>query len=107
MSVQDRTLRHRVALYCLLLLASALMAQTPKRPGKLTISSTPKGAAIFVNGQQMGQTTDATFVISPGTFKVSVSGGGGNLNCPVKSVQVTAGGLTELSCTSAGWAGKK
>lgn len=104
MSIQDRTLRHRVALYCLLPLASALMAQTPKRPGKLTVSSTPKGAAIFVNGQQMGQTTDATFVISPGTYKVSVSGGAGNLNCPVKSVQVTAGGSTALSCTSTGWA---
>lgn len=107
MSIQNRSPLHSAAVCCLLPLAGALMAQTPGRPGKLSVSSTPKGAAIFVNGQRMGQTTDATFVISPGTFKVSVSGGGGNLNCPVKSVQVTAGGLTELSCTSAGWAGKK
>ena len=107
MSIQDRSPGYKAAAYCLLPLAGALMAQTPGRPGKLTVSSTPKGAAIFVNGQRMGQTTDATFVISPGTYKVSVSGGAGNLNCPVKSVQVTVGGLEELSCTSAGWAGKK
>ena len=104
MSIEDRSRRRKLALYCLLLLAGALMAQTPKRPGKLTVSSTPKGAAIFVNGQRMGQTTDATFVISPGAYKVAVNGGTGNLNCPVKQVQVTAGGSATLSCTSTGWA---
>ena len=107
MSVRGRSPRLKTALYCLLPLAGVLIAQTPKRPGKLTVTSTPKGAAIFVNGKQMGQSTDASFVISPGTYKVSVSGGAGNLNCAVKSVQVTAGGSIEVNCTSAGWAGKK
>ena len=103
MSVRDRSPRLKSALYCLLPLAGVLIAQTPRQPGKLTVSSTPKGAAIFVNGKQMAQSTDASFVISPGTYKVSVSGGAGNLNCPVKSVQVIAGGSTALSCTSTGW----
>jgi hypothetical protein len=92
---------------CFLLpLVGALPAQTPGQPAKLAISSTPKGAAIFLNGKRMGQPTDATFAVSPGAYKVSVSGGSGNLNCPVKTVTVSAGSTAELSCTAAGWAGK-
>jgi hypothetical protein len=86
--------------------AAALTAQTPGKPGKLTIESAPKGAAIFVNGSRMGQATDATFVVSAGAYKVSVTGGAGNLNCAAKSVSVSSGATTELYCSSAGWGTK-
>jgi hypothetical protein len=94
------------ALCCLLPLASGLPAQTPGQPGRMVITSTPKGATIVVNGKKMGQ-TDASFAVSPGNYTVSVSGGSGNLSCPEKSVKLAAGSTIELSCTSAGWAGKK
>jgi hypothetical protein len=94
------------ALFLLLLLAGALPAQSPRQPGKLAISSVPKGASIYVNGSKMGQPTDATFVVSPGSYKVAVSGGAGNLNCPTKSVTVSAGSQVDLNCTSAGWKAK-
>jgi hypothetical protein len=90
---------------CLLLLAAALPAQSPKQPGKLTISSVPKGASILVNGSKKGQ-TDATFVVSPGNYRVSVTGGTGNLNCPTKSVTVSVGSMVDLNCSAAGWGTK-
>lgn len=90
----------------LLLLAAALSAQSPKQPGKLTISSVPKGASISLNGSKMGQPTDATFVVSPGNYRVSVTGGAGNLNCPTKSVTVSAGSTVDLNCSAAGWGTK-
>lgn len=94
-------------MFCwLLLLAVSLPAQSPKQPGKLAISSVPKGASIFVNGSKMGQPTDATFVVSAGNYRVSVSGGTGNLNCPTKSVAVSAGEHVDLNCTAAGWGTK-
>ncbi len=100
-------LRRRVPALCGWIAAAlALTAQTPGKPGKLTIESAPKGAAIYVNGSRMGQPTDATFVVSAGTYKVSVTGGAGNLNCAVKSVSVTAGATTEVYCSSAGWGAK-
>jgi PEGA domain len=91
---------------CWLLFAAALLAQSPKKPGKLAISSVPKGASIFVNGAKMGPPTDATFVVSAGNYRVSVSGGAGNLNCPTKSVAVSAGEQVDLNCTAAGWGAK-
>jgi PEGA domain len=98
--------RHETGLCWLLLLAAALPAQSPKQPGKLTINSMPKGASIFVNGSKMGQPTDETFVVSPGNYRVSVTGGSGNLNCPTKSVTVSAGSQVDLNCSAAGWGTK-
>ena len=84
------------------LVAAALPGQSPRQPGKLAISSVPKGASICVNGNKMGQATDATFVVSAGNYRVSASGGAGNLNCTSKSVTVSAGELADLNCTAAG-----
>jgi PEGA domain len=89
----------------LLLLAAALSAQSPKQPGKLAITSVPKGASILVNGSKMGQ-TDATFVVSSGNYRVSVTGGAGNLNCATKSVTVSAGSTVDLNCSATGWGTK-
>jgi PEGA domain len=90
----------------LLLIAAALPAQSPKQPGKLAITSVPKGASIFVNGSKMSQPTDATFVVSPGNYRVSVTGGAGNLNCPTKPVTVSGGSQVDLHCSAAGWGTK-
>lgn len=94
------------ALFWFAALAATLAAQAPGRPGRLSVNSTPKGAAISINGRKMGQPTNATFVVSPGTYKVSVSGSG-NLSCPAKSVEVSAGATAELECTAAGWTNRK
>ena len=97
--------RLEVASCWMLLIAAALPAQSPKQPGKLAISSVPKGASIFVNGSKMGQ-TDATFVVSPGNYRVSVTGGTGSLNCPTKSVTVSVGSQVSLNCSTSGWGTK-
>lgn len=86
---------------------ASLPAQSPRQPGKLAIRSVPKGASIYVNGNKMGQATDATFVVSAGDCRVSVSGGAGNPNRTSKSVTVSAGELVNLNCTAAGWGAKK
>jgi PEGA domain len=90
----------------MLLIAATLPAQSPKQPGKLAITSVPKGASIFVNGSKMGQPTDATFVVSPGNYRVSVTGGAGNLNCQTKSVTISAGSQVDLNCSTSGWGTK-
>ncbi len=74
MRLQRVSMRPEGRLCWLLLLATVLPAQSPKQPGKLAITSVPKGASIFVNGSKMGQPTDATFVVSPGNYRVSVIG---------------------------------
>jgi PEGA domain len=68
--------------------------------GKLVIQSTPSGANISINGKSMGQ-TPASFVVSLGTYSVTVTGA--ELNCPSRVVGVTPGSTVTLTCTSSGW----
>lgn len=90
--------------FWVLLPAAGLWSQTPPQPGKLTITSTPKGAAIVIDGKKMPQPTDATFVVSPGTYRVSVADATGNLkNCPTRNVAVSSGSQTVLDCSATGW----
>lgn len=105
MSASKISLTLEAALCCVLLLPAA-SSQTSPQLGKLVIKSTPQGATITINGQTMNQQTDATFVVSPGNYKVSVTGGVGNLNCPVpeKDVQVPPSSQATVLCLVTGWA---
>jgi hypothetical protein len=69
--------------------------------GQLVIQSTPhQGASIYINQKLTSQQTNATFVVSPGTYWVAVTGGPDNLNCGGDSgkASVTAGGTLTLTC---------
>jgi len=92
-----------IALCWAALYPPALTSQTPARPGKLVITSTPPEATITVNGRALEQLTPSTFLVPQGKYKVAVSDGPGNLNCAEKEVLVTSGQSTELHCTAAGW----
>jgi PEGA domain len=82
----------------------AALLQSPNfGGGRLVINSDPQGAHILINDRQMQQTTDFTYVVGPGTYKVAVTGGSGNLNCAQKSVQVTSGNTATVTCTAKGW----
>jgi len=92
------------ALFGVLLLPAGLPSQTPQKTGKLIVTSTPQGATIVVNGKKVPQPTDATFVVSAGTYRVSVTDADGNLkNCGTKAFSVSSGSQTRAHCTAAGW----
>jgi len=83
---------------------AALFLQAPGfNGGKLEIKSIPEGANISINGRSIQQLTDVTFVVSPATYKVAVTGGPGHLNCPATPVTVTTGGVAAVTCTASGW----
>jgi len=82
----------------------ALLLQSPGfSGGKLEIKSVPDGANISVNGRRLEQKTDATFVVSPGNYRITVTGGPGSLNCGERSVSVYSGNVTTVTCTKDGW----
>jgi hypothetical protein len=87
----------------ILLLPSAFPSQEPSQPGRLFVSSRPMGASITIDGKHMNQPTDATFVASSGTHKVSVTGGPGRLNCQDTEIQVSSGQQTTVYCSDKGW----
>jgi hypothetical protein len=95
------------AALCFALLLPAGSSQTPPQPGKLTVNSTPPGATVAINGEKMQQLTNFTFAVSPGTYKISVAGGEGNLQkCAGNnsiSVQVSSGSQKTLLCAATGW----
>ena len=67
----------------IMLVAAFLWPATlaPQMPsvGRLVISSEPTGAMVTINGKQQDQPTNATFVVSAGTYKVSVASVDGKL----------------------------
>ncbi|MGB6689854.1 MAG: PEGA domain-containing protein [Terracidiphilus sp.] len=92
----------KILLASILLSPAALAPQMPPQPGRLAISSDPQGAIVTINGQRVDQHTNATFVVSPGTYTVSVSLEG-KLNCPGTSLTVSAGQTVARECTASGW----
>ncbi|MGB8771262.1 MAG: PEGA domain-containing protein, partial [Candidatus Korobacteraceae bacterium] len=64
----------------------------------LHITSKPPGANIVIDGKPRQELTDTTLVVSPGTYKVAVTGGPGNLNCPEKEYTVSPGQIVEVTC---------
>jgi hypothetical protein len=76
-------------------------AQMPPQSAKLVILSEPSGATVTINGQKMRSATNATFVVSSGTYVVSVAAGA--LVCPNITLTVTGGETLTKTCTEMGW----
>jgi mannose-6-phosphate isomerase-like protein (cupin superfamily) len=76
--------------------------QSPGQLCKLNITSTPAGAKISVNGRDTNQKTDTAFVVSPGTYTITVSGDG-KVDCENKAVQINAGQSITVHCSETGW----
>lgn len=78
--------------------------QSPGQPGRLVINSTPKeGAAITINGKAVQQSTNTTFVVPPGNYKVSVKSQDGSISCQPHDFSVTAGQETIVTCSGTQW----
>jgi hypothetical protein len=78
-----------------------LAAQMPPQTAKLVIMSEPSGATVTINGNPMPSMTNATFVVSPGQYEVSVAAGA--LVCPKITLKVSGGQTLTRTCTSMGW----
>jgi hypothetical protein len=98
MGTRLKSLALKVVLLVICCFASAIFSQITEPKGFLHITSTPPRANIFINGNQRPELTDVTLVVYPGQYKVSIRGGPGNLNCPEKVFQVSAGQTVEVSC---------
>lgn len=90
----------KCVLICFLLLAFVAFSQMPAPPpvGRLYITSTPPGASITINGRPRPERTNITFVVSPGHYKIAISDGPGNLDCPAQEVAVQPGQTVTVAC---------
>jgi hypothetical protein len=84
------------------MLPLALLAQMPPQSAKLVISSEPAGAEVTINNDKMKQTTNATFVVSPGTYIVTVTSSDRALVCTLKVI-VSSGDTHKGTCAKTGW----
>ena len=98
-----KTSRDRILLVSLLLCTLGLRPQMPPQPGRLVITSEPAGATVTINGKQQPQHTNATFLVSPGSYTVSVASQDGKLSCPATTLSVSSGQTTTGDCSAAGW----
>ena len=96
-------LKKKLQVAILLLLPAALQPQMPPQSGRLVISSEPTGAVVTINGKQMGQHTNATFVVSSGNYRVSVASVDGSLHCAEIIISVSGGQTVGRTCTAKGW----
>jgi hypothetical protein len=103
MSAPRMLLAIEIPLCWVLLCSPAIRIQMPPQPGKLVINSEPPGAAITINDKRTNQATNATFVVSPGSYTVSAQGGGGKVNCPTITLRVVSGQTVVRSCPGADW----
>jgi hypothetical protein len=83
------------------MLPLALSAQMPPQTCKLVIMSEPSDAVVMINGRKMENPTNATFVVLPGTYTVSVSSSA--LVCPDIKLTVSVGQTLTRDCTKMGW----
>jgi hypothetical protein len=79
----------------------AASSQMPPQSAKLVILSEPRGATVTINTHKRDSTTNATFVVSPGTYTVSVAAGA--LVCPDIKLTVVGGQTLTKTCTNMGW----
>jgi PEGA domain len=93
----------RILSACILFLPAALHPQMPPQPGKLEILSDPPSATVTINGHRMAQLTNATFLVSPGVYSVSVASTDGKLRCASTPMSVNAGQTVVHKCTAQGW----
>src|ERR1700690_3456625 len=67
--------------------------------GRLHITSKPPEANITINGNPRPEKTDVTLVVSPGNYKVAITGGPGGLNSPGEiPFNVSSGQTVEVRC---------
>ena len=88
---------------CALLFPALLSPQRPPAPGKLSVTSTPPGAAIVIDDQPMGRQTDFTFVVSPGTHSVSLKSPSLPKCANPRRVSVRSGSTVSINCSAGGW----
>jgi len=105
-----RQICRRTAVLAAVLLAAAtsmrpiaLRAQAPTQSAQLIILSKPVGAEVTINRRKMTQPTNATFVMPPGKYVVSVVGAGGALECADTTFTLTPGQTLTVTCTRMGW----
>lgn len=98
-----KVFRYGTLVVPLLLCPLTLRPQMPPQPGKLVILSEPQGATVTINGKQVSQPTNATFLVSPGGYTVSVASPDGKLSCPATTLSVSSGQTTTADCSATGW----
>lgn len=77
---------------------SRVLFTLPSALGKLQVSSTPKAAAIYINGEKKTETSNATFVrLKPGAYTVKLTKNG--YDSRQEKVTVKAGGTAEVALT--------
>jgi hypothetical protein len=86
-----------------LLSAQGSLSQMPSQPGTLEIRSEPTGASVTINDQLVGTPTNATLVISPGKYTVSVGTKGATPYCGPQSVTVQSNETQVLVCSGTRW----
>jgi hypothetical protein len=77
--------------------------QMPPQPARLIINSSPANASITVNGRKLGQRTNATLIVSPGTYTVMVGDQGSDPSCPASRATVVSGQTATWSCSGNHW----
>jgi hypothetical protein len=92
-----------LALCSTLLAAAAAWSQMPSQPGKLEVKSQPTGARVEIDGTVIPQTTDATLVILPGNYTVSVGASGSAPHCPSTAVTIRSNETKVLVCKGTAW----
>lgn len=75
-----------------LLIVPAGSWQMPARPGKLHLTSSPRGQVIIIDKVQRTEVTDVTLVLSPGRYTVKVG------NCEPQDVSISSGETKEVHC---------
>ena len=86
-----------------LLSSQGSFSQMPSQPGTLEIKSEPSGASVTINGTLVGTPTNATLVVSPGTYTVSVGTKGTSPYCASQSVTVQSNETKVLVCSGTRW----
>ncbi|MGA8108455.1 MAG: PEGA domain-containing protein [Acidobacteriaceae bacterium] len=77
--------------------------QMPPQPAKLIVDSDPPSAAITVNGRKISQRTNATLIVSPGTYTVTVGEKGSATWCAASTATVVSGQTATWSCSGNKW----
>ena len=79
------------------------LSQMPSQSGTLVIKSVPGGASVTINGSLVGTRTDATLVVSPGTYHVAVGTEGATPYCAPQSVTVKSNETKVVVCSGTRW----
>ncbi|MDR3703912.1 MAG: PEGA domain-containing protein [Candidatus Sulfopaludibacter sp.] len=74
-------------------------------PGRLSVTSDPPGAAITIDKQRVSQSTNFTFMVSPGSHAVTVIAAALPKCATPVIVAVRSNSVTLVHCAAAGWSG--